>query len=195
MVALDDRQLRACLGSFPTGVTILTYELDAEVRGATVSSFVSVSLAPPLVLACINKSARSYDALQRSSFTVNILSSTQRAHALHFSGRRQSDLSPRFEEGVVGRRIADCLAYVSCDPWAVHEAGDHTLVIGEVVDIESAAEAITPLLFYRSDFWTIGAPLTVEAARGPDPPSPASLSQVSHPGLVQRMEKKDGERS
>lgn len=146
----DASAFRACLGRFATGVTVVTYERDGAPRGTTVSCFASVSLDPPLVLVGIRSSARAGAALPKQPFTVNVLSSQQRDHALHFSGQPRTDLRLDWEHVGNRPRLADCMAYVSCQPWATHPAGDHLLVIGEVDDLEVCSD--DPLVFYGGDF-------------------------------------------
>ena len=154
-----EETFRACMGNFATGVTVLTYEVDQHLHGATVSSFTSVSVDPPLVLVCLNKKAKAAEYLGDRPFTVNVLTVSQRDHALHFAGREQPHLDLQFQETPNGPRIEDCLAYVTCEPWRIHDAGDHVLVLGEVVDIEMGEEE--PLLFYRGSFWSLGGSVVV----------------------------------
>jgi flavin reductase (DIM6/NTAB) family NADH-FMN oxidoreductase RutF len=159
MATPDVMALRATLGTFATGVTIVTCEVDGQVHGATVNSFTAVSLDPPLVLACLSKRSKACTYLRGRNFTVNILAADQQLHALHFAGRKQDSLVTAFEEAQAGPRIQGCVAYVSCLPWKVHDAGDHDLILGEVADIEVAANvtASEPLLFYRGGFWRLGS--------------------------------------
>jgi flavin reductase len=146
----DTASFRDCLGRFATGVTIVTYQRDGVPRGATVSSFTSVSLEPPLVLVGISVRARAGTALPQSPFTVNVLSSAQRTHALHFSGRNDPQLLVDWDQPASSPRLVGCVAYVSCRPWATHVAGDHLLVIGEVEDLEVRGD--DPLVFYDGGF-------------------------------------------
>lgn len=149
-----EQELRSCLSHFATGVTIVTYEADGQPFGATVNSFTSVSMNPPLVLVCLHKEAKAAKLLRNRSFTVNVLAATQKDHALHFSGRPQPHLELRFFETPNGLRLEHCLAYITCDPWRIDEAGDHVIVLGCVSDIEMTGKA--PLLFYRGEFRSIG---------------------------------------
>jgi flavin reductase (DIM6/NTAB) family NADH-FMN oxidoreductase RutF len=149
-----ERELRSCLSHFATGVTIVTYEVEGQPSGATVNSFTSVSLNPPLVLVCLHKNAKAARLLRNRSFTVNVLAATQKDHALHFSGRPQPHLDLRFHETPSGLRLDHCIAYINCDPWRIYDAGDHIIVLGRVSDIEMAGEE--PLLFYRGEFRAIG---------------------------------------
>jgi flavin reductase (DIM6/NTAB) family NADH-FMN oxidoreductase RutF len=119
----------------------------------TVSAFCSVSLEPPLVLICIEKTATVHDALTRApSFVVNVLSAKQEQIARRFS---TIDID-RFE-GIGFSRSAngiavldDVLAVIECNRYALHEAGDHTIVIGEVEAVR--ADNGTPLLYYRGGY-------------------------------------------
>jgi flavin reductase len=159
MATPDVMALRATLGTFATGVTIVTCQVDGQIHGATVNSFTSVSLDPPLVLACLSKRSKACTYLRRRAFTVNILAADQQLHAMHFAGRQQDSLVTAFEDGQIGPRIHGCVAYVSCLPWKVYDAGDHDLILGEVADIEVATNvtASEPLLFYRGGFWRLGS--------------------------------------
>jgi len=152
-----ERELRSCLSHFATGVTIVTYEVEGQPSGATVNSFTSVSLNPPLVLVCLHRNAKAARLLRNRSFTVNVLAATQKHHALHFSGLPQPHLDLRFHETPNGLRLEHCLAYINCDPWRIYDAGDHIIVLGRVSDIEMAGEE--PLLFYRGEFRAIGGVL------------------------------------
>lgn len=159
MTRPKDAALRRAMGSFATGVAIVTCEVDGDVHGATISSFTSVSLEPPLVLASLAKGSKACAYLRGRPFTVNILTAQQRDHALHFAGRPQDRLRAAFENADIAPSLKDCMAYVFCRPWRVYEAGDHDLILGEVVRVESSAElhVSEPLLFYRGGFWRLGA--------------------------------------
>src|SRR5881398_3450737 len=75
---VDTECLKAAFGSFATGITVVTARLDGHIHGMTANAFCSVSLDPPLVLVCVDKSARMHDFILHSgAFAVNILSSEQ----------------------------------------------------------------------------------------------------------------------
>jgi flavin reductase (DIM6/NTAB) family NADH-FMN oxidoreductase RutF len=132
---------------------VTTKAADGSDQGMTVSAFSSVSLDPPLVLICIEKSASAYDALTGApGFVVNILSATQEQIARRFS---IIDID-RFEGVGYGRSqngfavLDDVLGVIECRTVAMHDAGDHTVIVGEV---EAArAENGTPLLYYRGGY-------------------------------------------
>ena len=147
-------EFRAVLGRFPSGVTVVTTKAaDGSDQGMTVSAFSSVSLEPPLVLICIEKTASVYDALTTSKgFVVNVLSAKQEQVARRFA---IVDID-RFE-GVGFTRssrgyaiLEDVLAVIECDRISMFEAGDHTVIIGQVE--ATRAETGTPLLYYRGGY-------------------------------------------
>jgi flavin reductase (DIM6/NTAB) family NADH-FMN oxidoreductase RutF len=139
------------LGRFPSGVTVVTTrDGDGADQGMTVSAFCSLSLEPPLVLICIEKTASVHAALTAADgFVVNILSAAQEQLARRFA---IVDID-RFE-GVGFSRSADgyailddVLSVIECRRHALHDGGDHTIIIGEVD--ASRVEPGAPLLYYR----------------------------------------------
>jgi flavin reductase (DIM6/NTAB) family NADH-FMN oxidoreductase RutF len=153
-LSVSPDEFRSILGRFPSGVTVVTTKgTDGSDHGMTVSAFSSVSLEPPLVLICIEKTASIYDALTRApGFVVNILSAKQEQIARRFS---IVDID-RFE-GVgftrSGNGIAvldDVLGIIECNRVALHDAGDHTVIVGEVE--ATRAENGSPLLYYRGGY-------------------------------------------
>jgi flavin reductase (DIM6/NTAB) family NADH-FMN oxidoreductase RutF len=153
-MSLNPDSFRAALGRFATGITVITSQ-DASGAdiGMTVSAFSSLSLTPPLILVCIAHTASMHDALlSADAFAVNLLSSEQEAIA-----RRFADSDAKRFDGIGYRRGAhqvalldDALAHLECRRVAQHEAGDHTIVIGEVEGAEVAD--VKPLLYYRGGF-------------------------------------------
>lgn len=147
-------EFRSVLGRFPSGVTVVTTKApDGSDSGMTVSAFSSVSLEPPLVLICIEKTASAYEALTRSTgFVVNILSAGQEQIARRFA---IIDID-RFEEVGYSRSpngfavLNDALGVIECNTFAQHDAGDHTVIVGEVE--ATRAGTGTPLLYYRGGY-------------------------------------------
>lgn len=142
--------LRRCFGAFPTGVTLVTYDSPAGPRGATVNSFVSVSMDPPLVLVSIGAQARARTGLADAPFAVNILGAHQADLALHFAGRPREGLRVPWQRGAAVPRLRECAAWLECRPWRAVEAGDHVLFLGEVV--AHGRSETTPLLFHAGTF-------------------------------------------
>lgn len=151
---IDPDTFRAILGRFATGVTVVTTRDGAGGdHGMTVSAFASVSLSPPLVLACIAQRAEMHPAIMEAThFGVSILALSQEALS-----RRFSDSLPDRFAGVGYRRgesgvilLDDALAQLECCVTARHDAGDHTVVIGKVES--GTMRHASPLLYYRGGY-------------------------------------------
>ena len=147
-------EFRSILGRFPSGVTVVTTRgEDGSDQGMTVSAFCSVSLEPPLILICIEKTASAYAALTSArTFVVNILSSDQEQIARRFS---IVDID-RFE-GVGYTRsrneiaiLDDVLGVLECARETLHDAGDHIIIVGRVDSTQVNEGA--PLLYYRGGY-------------------------------------------
>jgi flavin reductase (DIM6/NTAB) family NADH-FMN oxidoreductase RutF len=153
-LTVSQDEFRSALGRFPSGVTVVTTTApDGSDQGMTVSAFSSVSLDPPLVLICIEKTASVYEALIRApGFVVNILSANQEQIARRFSiidiDRFEGVGYSRSQNGFAV--LDDVLAVIECNAYAVHDAGDHTIIVGVVE--ATRAETGTPLLYYRGGY-------------------------------------------
>jgi flavin reductase (DIM6/NTAB) family NADH-FMN oxidoreductase RutF len=145
----DKRQLRDVLGSFVTGVTVVT-TVDAEGRmhGLTANSFSSVSLDPPLVLWSQATSAGSHSAFKDAQrFTINILAEHQYDLANHFATRSPDKFSGIDHDlGVDGLPLLrDCSAWLECKVVSRYPGGDHVIYVGSVDCIRQSARR--PLVF------------------------------------------------
>jgi flavin reductase (DIM6/NTAB) family NADH-FMN oxidoreductase RutF/DNA-binding IclR family transcriptional regulator len=134
--AFDKRQLRDVLGSFVTGVTVVT-TLDAEgkMHGLTANSFSSVSLDPPLVLWSQATSAGSHVAFREAQrFTINILAEHQYDLANHFATRSPDKFTGiDYDLGVDGLPLLrDCSAWLECKVVSRFPGGDHVIFVGAV---------------------------------------------------------------
>lgn len=156
-----DVSLRDVMRTFPQGVVVVTADDVDGPRGITVSSFLSISLTPPLVLISIQKDARAHPAIERGSFLINVLGEHQGAVSDHFAMPNLSS-HDQFEKygrkGEVGglRAVEDCLAYLHCKVVGRIDQADHTLFIGEVEQAELGNEA-RPLVFYSRRYWRLGS--------------------------------------
>lgn len=148
----NQRSLRTALGSFTTGVAVVTAATDDGPLGMTANSFASVSLDPPLVLWSPAKSSRRHAPfVSAEHYAIHVLSADQHdvgehfvRHANDFSGLNWSEN----EEGVPV--IAGALARFECARWTVHDGGDHSIVIGRV--LRAAHREGEPLCFSRGSF-------------------------------------------
>ncbi|MBL8709225.1 MAG: flavin reductase family protein [Rhodospirillaceae bacterium] len=151
----DPITLRRALGSFATGIAVVTGRRpDGEPFGLTASSFQSLSLDPPLVLYNAQKGAASLAFLaERPAFCVNILRRDQAWMARQFAEHRPD----RFAGVAWEAGWSDCpvvegaLATFECRLWANYDGGDHVIVIGEVMR-QRFVEVGDPLLYFRGSF-------------------------------------------
>jgi flavin reductase (DIM6/NTAB) family NADH-FMN oxidoreductase RutF len=153
-LSVNSDEFRSVLGRFPSGVTVVTTKAtDGSDQGMTVSAFCSLSLDPPLVLICIEKTASVYAALTTApAFIVNVLSAKQEQVARRFSivdiDRFEGIGVSRSRNGIV--ILDDVLGVIECNRFSLHDGGDHTIVVGEVE--AGRAENGTPLLYYRGGY-------------------------------------------
>jgi flavin reductase (DIM6/NTAB) family NADH-FMN oxidoreductase RutF len=161
-MALSATEFRKAMGCFATGVTIITLDLEGEVHGMTANAFASVSLDPPLVLVCVDHSARTHAHLHaKKRFGVNILAENQRviseyyARPVHTHERAEEEAAARFDRTAQGTPILHgALAYLECRLQTAQEAGDHTIFIAEVEDV--VVRQGEPLLFFRGKYRKVG---------------------------------------
>jgi len=151
------RQFRDVLGRFASGVTVVTSTSGGEPVGLTCQSFSSVSLNPPLVLFIPSKTSRAWPLIQRSGkFCVNFLADGQADLSNVMASRgvdKFADIawSPTPETG--SPLLEGTLGYVDCQIHTVHEAGDHYIVIGRVLDLD-VGDGHDPLLFFQGKYAT-----------------------------------------
>ena len=157
--AVDVCAVRQAMGSFPTGVTVVTVASgDGTMHGMTVNSFSSVSLDPMLVLVCLNEASRAVGLIERAgAFVVNVLSAGQQdvsrwfANPYRPAGSTMFDGVP-FEPGVTGCPVlVDAAASFECRLRQSHRAGDHLIVLGEVVALVHRPQ-LEPLIFHAGSY-------------------------------------------
>jgi 3-hydroxy-9,10-secoandrosta-1,3,5(10)-triene-9,17-dione monooxygenase reductase component len=151
--AIDSKRFRSVMGTLPTGVAIVATEWDGELFGATINSLTSVSLEPCMLLFCTNEgSATGMAVRKRGLFSVNIL------------GQHQSDMSARFTRQTKNRfedlavafgpdglpLLQGAAAQMCCRVVETHKAGDHDIVLGEVLSGEEIA--CSPLVFHKGAY-------------------------------------------
>ena len=155
---VDVAAFRSTMGAFATGVTVVTTVAHDELYGMTVNSFSSVSLDPPLVLICVNKSSRGHRLIRRSAvLSVNVLAAAQTDLARRFADRDrprgwQALAGVPFGWGANGCPVIEgSAAHVDCKVRRIHVAGDHVIVVGAVIGMSIAPDA-APLLFHRGRY-------------------------------------------
>ena len=152
---VDAGTFRRAAGRFPTGIVVVATSLDGTDHAMTVNAFTSVSLDPVLVLFCAEKIARFHDAvLAAGTWSVSVLGedSEKMARWLATRGRPlegQLDLAPHHPGPLTGAPILDAaLASMECRTTAVHDGGDHSIVVGEVLGVSDSGASAGPLVYH-----------------------------------------------
>jgi 3-hydroxy-9,10-secoandrosta-1,3,5(10)-triene-9,17-dione monooxygenase reductase component len=149
---IEPNTLRNVCGLFVTGVTVITTEAEGELAGTTVNSFTSVSLDPPLILFCLHKNSRLVSVLGRTQrFAVNFLAGRQERTAWAFAGRDVDAMSAAIHHATdTGVPVlSEALAFLACRLVNEYAGGDHTIYLGEVVELGVPRHGVEPLVFYR----------------------------------------------
>ena len=151
----DARTLRDAMGCFATGITIVTSRApDGTPIGLTANSFTSVSLDPPLLLVSIANNAGSAAALKQAEhFVVNVLQTSQQPASNRFAGKGEDRFATTpWHPGESGMPLLDgSLGSFECKRHAIHDGGDHFLLVGEVVRAEHEPRR-DPLLYFRGKY-------------------------------------------
>lgn len=153
-MTVSQEQFRAALGSFASGVTVVTTK-DAQDKllGITVSAFCSVSLSPPMVLICIEKEAGSHYAFEESNvFIVNVLREGESGVSEMFASQKDDKFEGvSFTSGIDGVPVLDtALASLECRVKFSYHGGDHSIFVGEVENVK--VDNGQPLLYFRSHY-------------------------------------------
>ncbi|RIK39941.1 MAG: flavin reductase [Chloroflexi bacterium] len=161
-MGIDAQAFKEVMAHWATGVTVVTTMLDGAPVGITANSFTSVSLQPPQVLICVNKSLHTNEAIQRSGFfAVNILSAEQQEWGIIFAGMKPEILD-RFEgidwsSAETGAPILpDVLGWLDCRLSHAYDGDDHTIFVGEVAASDARRDG-SPLLYYNRGWRRMGS--------------------------------------
>lgn len=151
----SSRDLRSTLGSFATGITIVTARAPSGAAiGMTISSFNSVSLEPPLILWSLSTNSESLDAFRQAShYAINVLSSAQRDLSDRFASRRGErfadlELRPGLGDAPL---LAGCCAWFECANEIQYPGGDHLIFVGRVERF-AQGESVSPLIFHNGRY-------------------------------------------
>ena len=165
MQTFSGKEFRSTVGAFATGVTVVTTRGEEHAYGMTANAFSSVSLDPPLILVCvINPSEGAEHIMSNGVFAVNILNVDQEPMSRYFASRDRPKGRDAFAE--VPHRIAasgspileGAAAFLDCRLHTTHEAGDHLIFIGEVLELE-VRDGNEPLLFHGGGYRLLAPPL------------------------------------
>ena len=158
---MDTKSLRHTLGSFATGVCVMTVadpdHVAGHVLGMTANSFSSVSLDPPLVQWCIDFKAHRYAVYSVApKFGINILSGSQEDLSRRFA-RENAHIVP--EEMLICERhplrLRQVIAFIACDVYETRPVGDHLVIVGQVTQFDMEPDH-TGLTFFRGRYGQIG---------------------------------------
>jgi flavin reductase (DIM6/NTAB) family NADH-FMN oxidoreductase RutF len=150
---IDDAGFKLAMSHFASGVTVVTTEHDGKLYGMTVAAFSSLSLHPPLVLVCVEKTVKSHDAIAGAGkFGVSILSSKQTDVSSRFASRADDKFAgTEIVKGELGMPlIGGAITRLECRVSSQLEGGDHTIFVGEVMHAET--EEGEPLVYFRSGY-------------------------------------------
>ena len=158
---IDATVYKNVLGSFPSGVTVITtLDDDGSVVGLTASAFSSLSMEPPLVLFCPNYSSDSYPVLiKQKRFAIHLLSGEQQAHAYAFA-KKGKDKANGIEWTLseLGNPIlAGATAVIECELWREYEGGDHAIMVGKAHNLIVPAQAPRPMVYCRGKMASLPA--------------------------------------
>ncbi len=164
MPAPSVTEFKAAMGRFASGVTVVSTQLaDGTDHAMTASAFSSVSLQPMLILICVEQSSRFHGAImQAETFAISLLDASGRAAAswLATPGRPlagQLDQVPHHRGLATGHALLEAsLAGLECRTTARYPAGDHTIILGEVLRVELPTDPPNPLLYYRGNYANLG---------------------------------------
>jgi flavin reductase (DIM6/NTAB) family NADH-FMN oxidoreductase RutF len=166
---IDRHAFRRVMGSWLSGVSVVSSMVDGQPYGLTCSAICSVSVAPPLLLTCINSSSRTLAAIvETGMFAVSLLDTDSRAVSEMFAGRGHdqfASISWRRAHHTGVPVLAMALAHAECTVYRVSGAGDHTIVLGRVVD-GAADPTRDPLGYWRTNY--LHLPDAIELHGRPD---------------------------
>jgi flavin reductase (DIM6/NTAB) family NADH-FMN oxidoreductase RutF len=153
---------RHAIGHFPTGVTVVTsVGIDGQPVGTTANAVSSLSLDPPLILVCFDRSSQTLEAvLAHGAFAVNVLGARQEHLSANFARRGLAAAwdGVRHRPGRTGSpRLHGVLATLECTVEHQLPGGDHEIVVGRVRDVETSAAEAPPLVFWRGRYAALGS--------------------------------------
>lgn len=154
---VDEHAFKEAMAQFPTGVTVVTTTWRGMRYGMTVSAFASVSVEPPLVLACLGNAAQTRPQVEQSGcLGIHILAQEQAAWGKRFAGLEEGVDDPfdglQTRTALTGAPILpDCLAWLDCEVDQIHPGGDHIIVVARVVAVE-VEHGRQPLLYHDREW-------------------------------------------
>jgi 3-hydroxy-9,10-secoandrosta-1,3,5(10)-triene-9,17-dione monooxygenase reductase component len=152
-------ELRSAMALLPTGVTVISAMGPRGPAGATANAVTSLSLEPPLMLACLDRASRTLSAMQAAKrFAVNVLRADHADLAQAFSGpyshaERWADVPWTERHGVPV--MDEALLWVACELHDLHDGGDHVIATGRIIGL-GANDSGDPLVFHKGAYRGLG---------------------------------------
>lgn len=190
--SVSEAGFRDALARFATGVTVVSTTHEGVLHGMTANAFASVSLEPPLVLVCIERTTGMHDLLpQAGTFAVTMLSGSQERESEYFASARRPSGQDQYDDVAwmpapeTGSPVlTDGLAFVDCRVTEVFDGGDHTIVLGHVLELGVLRADAEPLIYFGHRYrhlapdeppgWA-GERQKVPKSRSPKSPSPGTM--------------------
>lgn len=155
-MSLDPRAFRNALGRFATGVCVIAINPEGQKPfGMTVNSFASVSLTPPLVLWSLQKNSDCFAVFEKAErFSINMLSAGQQDVSNQYAKKNEHDLvEGSYRLGRSGCVVLkDVMTSFECKLEAVHDGGDHVIIVGRVVELHNHPAHREPLVFFNGKY-------------------------------------------
>jgi 3-hydroxy-9,10-secoandrosta-1,3,5(10)-triene-9,17-dione monooxygenase reductase component len=156
---IDPQRFRDVLGHLPTGVTIVTAHGKAGPVGMAANSVTSVSLQPPLILICPARTSTTWPSIRDAgAFCVNVMAGHHEELTRHFAASEVDRFAGvETKDFDTGPALKDAVAWIECRIRDEHDAGDHTIVVADVLAVEADPES-APLVFFRGSYGTFQRP-------------------------------------
>jgi flavin reductase (DIM6/NTAB) family NADH-FMN oxidoreductase RutF len=156
----DTSAFRQALGCFPTGVAVVTTAVAGrDPIGITVNSFTSVSLDPPMVLWCIDRKSDRFEPFTHAKgYTISLLGTVHEEVSARLAKPGAHSLAgvELLDTKLGAPALADALAFFECESEAVHQSGDHAILVGRVLRF-ARREAGAPLVFFQGRYGALAS--------------------------------------
>jgi 3-hydroxy-9,10-secoandrosta-1,3,5(10)-triene-9,17-dione monooxygenase reductase component len=165
---IDGTRFRHVLGHLPTGVVVVSANHESGPVGMASNSFTSVSLDPPLVLFCPARDSQTWPKIATTgAFAVNIFAAHQEEVSRRFAQRGIDRFDGvAWHPRAAGPALDDAVAWIECTIDAVHDGGDHLIVVGAVQRLELNRREADPLVFFRGRYGSFAGQGTRVASPG-----------------------------
>jgi flavin reductase (DIM6/NTAB) family NADH-FMN oxidoreductase RutF len=155
-IEIDPMLYRQVLGHFPTGVTVISSQVDGRPVGLAIGSFFSVSLDPPLVGFCVARTSSTWPSISATGvFGVSVLAEDQHETSGRFASKAEDKFEGiSWEPSPITRSplIQGAVAHIDCELYETHEGGDHLIVEGLVRSLDVHRPDVGPLLFFKGGY-------------------------------------------